>query len=47
MGGFMAWDAATGRKRWEIKEKYPVWSGVLVTAGDVASTARWMAGSRR
>ncbi|HSE50716.1 MAG TPA: PQQ-dependent dehydrogenase, methanol/ethanol family [Gemmatimonadales bacterium] len=36
MGGFMAWDAVSGRKVWEIKEKYPVWSGVVVTAGDLA-----------
>jgi alcohol dehydrogenase (cytochrome c) len=27
MGTFLAWDAATGRKAWEIKEKFPVWSG--------------------
>jgi PQQ-dependent dehydrogenase (methanol/ethanol family) len=36
MGAFIAWDAARGRKLWEIREKYPVWSGVVVTAGDVA-----------
>ncbi len=36
LGGFMAWDAATGRKVWENKERYPNWSGALVTAGDVA-----------
>jgi PQQ-dependent dehydrogenase (methanol/ethanol family) len=36
MGTFLAWDAARGRKVWEIKEKYPVWSGVLATAGDLA-----------
>src|SRR5256712_10724156 len=35
LGAFIAWDAATGRKVWEIKEKYPVWSGALTTAGDV------------
>jgi lanthanide-dependent methanol dehydrogenase len=35
MGAFIAWDAAAGRKVWEIKEKYPVWSGVVVTGGDV------------
>lgn len=35
MGAFIAWDATTGRKVWEIKERYPVWSGVLVTAGDL------------
>jgi PQQ-dependent dehydrogenase (methanol/ethanol family) len=36
MGGFIAWDAARGRKIWELKEKFPVWSGTVVTAGDVA-----------
>src|SRR5260370_37293543 len=36
MGAFIAWEAASGRKVWEIKEKYPVWSGVLATAGDLA-----------
>jgi glucose dehydrogenase len=36
LGGFMAWDAVAGRKKWEVKERFPVWSGSLVTAGDVA-----------
>ncbi|MBM4226213.1 MAG: PQQ-dependent dehydrogenase, methanol/ethanol family [Gammaproteobacteria bacterium] len=36
LGGFMAWDAAAGRKKWEVNERFPVWSGSLVTAGDVA-----------
>jgi lanthanide-dependent methanol dehydrogenase len=36
MGAFIAWDAAHGRKVWEIKEPFPVWSGTVVTAGDVA-----------
>src|SRR3989441_1001158 len=35
LGAFIAWDAARGRKVWEIREKYPVWSGALATAGDV------------
>ncbi|HLZ45249.1 MAG TPA: PQQ-dependent dehydrogenase, methanol/ethanol family [Gemmatimonadales bacterium] len=35
MGEFLAWDAVRGRKVWGIKEKYPVWSGSVVTAGDV------------
>lgn len=35
MGSFMAWDASTGKKVWENKEKYPNWSGALVTAGDI------------
>ena len=34
-GEFFAWDAATGRKAWRIPERYPVWSGVLATAGDI------------
>lgn len=36
LGAFIAWDAAQGRKVWEIRERYPVWSGSLATAGDVA-----------
>jgi PQQ-dependent dehydrogenase (methanol/ethanol family) len=36
MGAFIAWDAARGRKVWEVKEQFPVWSGTVVTAGDVA-----------
>jgi glucose dehydrogenase len=35
LGGFLAWDASTGRKVWENQEAYPNWSGTLVTAGDV------------
>jgi len=35
MGAFIAWDAERGRKVWEIKEKYPVWSGVLADGGNV------------
>ncbi len=35
MGAFIAWDAVRGRKVWEIKEPFPVWSGSVVTAGDV------------
>ncbi|MBA2683639.1 MAG: methanol/ethanol family PQQ-dependent dehydrogenase [Gemmatimonadaceae bacterium] len=35
-GEFIAWDPGHGRKVWGIKENFPVWSGVLVTAGDVA-----------
>ncbi len=34
-GEFIAWDAVNGRKVWGIKEEFPVWSGVLATAGDV------------
>ena len=35
LGAFIGWDAVRGRRAWEIKERYPVWSGVLATAGDV------------
>jgi glucose dehydrogenase len=35
-GEFMAWDPVARKKVWEIHEKLPVWSGALVTAGDVA-----------
>jgi lanthanide-dependent methanol dehydrogenase len=34
-GEFLAWDATTGTKKWGIPERFPVWSGVLATAGDV------------
>ncbi|HEY9516323.1 MAG TPA: PQQ-dependent dehydrogenase, methanol/ethanol family [Gemmatimonadaceae bacterium] len=34
-GEFLAWDPATGKKVWGITEKYPLWSGTLVTAGNV------------
>ena len=33
MGAFIAWDAVHGQTVWEIKEKYPVWSGALATGG--------------
>ncbi len=36
LGAFLAWDATSGKKVWEVKEPYPAWSGALVTAGDVA-----------
>jgi lanthanide-dependent methanol dehydrogenase len=35
-GEFIAFDAATGRKVWSIPEPFLVYSGALVTAGDVA-----------
>ncbi|HMA03948.1 MAG TPA: PQQ-dependent dehydrogenase, methanol/ethanol family, partial [Gemmatimonadaceae bacterium] len=35
MGAFIAWDATTGKRAWEIKEKFPVWSGSLATRGNV------------
>jgi glucose dehydrogenase len=43
-GEFMAWDPVKKQKVWEIHENLPVWSGALVTAGDVAFYAtmdRW------
>ncbi len=35
LGEFMAWNPATGKKVWAIKEKFMTMSGALVTAGDV------------
>jgi PQQ-dependent dehydrogenase (methanol/ethanol family) len=35
-GEFTAWDPVGGHKVWTIQEDLPVWSGALVTAGDVA-----------
>jgi PQQ-dependent dehydrogenase (methanol/ethanol family) len=34
-GALTAWDVAGRKKRWEVHEDLPVWSGALVTAGDV------------
>jgi PQQ-dependent dehydrogenase (methanol/ethanol family) len=34
-GVFMAWDPVAAKPVWSLKEKFPVWSGALVTAGDV------------
>jgi glucose dehydrogenase len=34
-GQFMAWDVANRKKIWEIRDKFPVWSGAVATAGDV------------
>jgi lanthanide-dependent methanol dehydrogenase len=34
-GEFSAWDPVGRRKTWSISENFPVWSGALVTAGDV------------
>ncbi len=34
-GEFIAWNPATGQKVWGIKERFPVWSGPVVTAGDI------------
>jgi lanthanide-dependent methanol dehydrogenase len=44
-GEFMAWDPVKQKKVWAIKEKFPVWSGTMVTAGDVAfygTMDRWL-----
>ena len=35
-GEFCAWDVLQQKKVWAIAEEFPVWSGALVTAGDVA-----------
>jgi PQQ-dependent dehydrogenase (methanol/ethanol family) len=34
-GELAAWDPVAGRKVWSVKEKFPVYSGTVVTAGDV------------
>ena len=34
-GEFSAWDPIAGREVWVIRERFPVWSGALATAGDV------------
>jgi glucose dehydrogenase len=34
-GEFTAWDIANHRPAWKIRERFPVWSGALATAGDV------------
>jgi len=44
-GEFMAWDPVKRKKVWEIHENFPVWSGTVVTAGDVAfygTMDRWL-----
>jgi lanthanide-dependent methanol dehydrogenase len=35
-GEFIAWDPVRRGRVWEIRENFPVWSGTVVTAGDVA-----------
>lgn len=35
-GEFSAWDIEAGREVWTIKENFPVWSGTVVTAGNLA-----------
>ncbi|MBA3894915.1 MAG: methanol/ethanol family PQQ-dependent dehydrogenase [Gemmatimonadales bacterium] len=34
-GVLTAWDPVARRKTWDIEESFPVWSGTVVTAGDV------------
>jgi alcohol dehydrogenase (cytochrome c) len=34
-GQMIAWDATTGKKVWTITERFPVWSGPVVTGSDV------------
>lgn len=34
-GELTAWDPRARRKAWSVKERFPAWSGALVTAGDV------------
>jgi alcohol dehydrogenase (cytochrome c) len=34
-GELTAWDPVNMRPAWSIHERFPVWSGTLVTAGDV------------
>src|SRR3954452_15005701 len=44
-GEFMAWDPVKRTKVWSITEDLPVWSGALVTAGDIAfygTMDRWL-----
>ena len=35
-GEFTAWDPVHGKVVWTVKERFPVWSGTVVTATDVA-----------
>src|SRR5205085_8716655 len=35
-GEYTAWDPVGAKALWKIKERFPVWSGTVVTAGDVA-----------
>ncbi|CDP52991.1 Methanol dehydrogenase large subunit protein [Devosia sp. DBB001] len=44
-GEYMAWDPVSRKKAWAIHEKFPVWSGTLVTAGGIAvygTMDRWL-----
>ena len=35
-GEYTAFDPASGKVAWKINESFPVWSGTVVTAGDIA-----------
>jgi PQQ-dependent dehydrogenase (methanol/ethanol family) len=35
MGYYSAWDLVNNKLVWRVKEKFPVWSGTVATAGDV------------
>ncbi len=44
-GTLTAWDVANAKPLWRIEEHFPVWSGVLATAGDVVfygTMDRWL-----
>ena len=34
-GLLSAWDPVAGKKAWTVEESFPVWSGVVATAGDL------------
>ncbi|MCC6589729.1 MAG: methanol/ethanol family PQQ-dependent dehydrogenase [Bryobacterales bacterium] len=34
-GEFTAWDVANNKAAWKFPERFPIWSGTVVTAGDV------------
>ena len=34
-GEFFAWDPVAGKKVWALKERFPVWTGALVTGDQV------------
>ena len=37
-GTLRAYDPATGEKKWEHKEEFPLWAGVMATGGDLVFT---------
>lgn len=34
-GDLIAWDPVTGKRAWAVAERFPVWSGPVVTASDI------------